>query len=146
MKNYILCLYVSLFAMVANAQIIKDKFPRLLCSKALPLQQIGGPQVVLDPLLVYQVCINPKASDNKNPAVAKHLVGLVKVTNNSKRVYTLMVYYFWKGNQVNTKVVAIQPAGMKIYDFNLTAKAGKENENPSVEVRSENTKKILKLK
>ena len=137
MKNYILCLSVCLFAMAANAQIIKDNFPRLVCSKALPLQQIGGPQVVLDPLLVYQVCIDPNASDDKNPAVAKHLVGLVKVSNNSKRVYTLMVYYFWKGNQVNTKVVSIQPNGSQLYQFNLRAKPKKENENISVEVRCE---------
>ena len=146
MKKYIFLLCIVLFVVKTNAQKIPIKPLNIACNKPQPLQQIGGSRVVKDPLLAYQLCVDTIASDNKNPAVAKHLVGLVKVTNNSKRVYTLMVYYFWKGNQVNTKVVAIQPAGMKIYDFNLTAKAGKENENPSVEVRSENTKKILKLK
>ena len=93
--------------------------------------------MVKDPLLTYQLCVDTIASDNKNPAVAKHLVGLVKVSNNSKRVYTLMVYYFWKGNQVNTKVVSIQPKGSQLYPFNLKVKLNKENENILVEVRCE---------
>ena len=131
--------------MNSNAQIIKEKYSKVVCNTALPLQQIGGPRVVLDNLLVYQVCIDVKASDNANPQLAKHLVGAVKVSNNSKSTYQVRVYYFWKGNQVNTKLVKIKPNGYQLYPFNLLAKKGKEGENILVEVRSENTKKILSV-
>ena len=137
MKKYIFLLCIVLFVVKTNAQKIPIKPLNITCNKPQPLQQIGGSRVVKDPLLTYQLCVDTIASDNKNPAVAKHLVGLVKVSNNSKRVYTLMVYYFWKGNQVNTKVVSIQPKGSQLYPFNLKVKLNKENENILVEVRCE---------
>ena len=137
MKKYIFLLCIVLFVVKTNAQKIPIKPLNIACNKPQPLQQIGGSRVVKDPLLTYQLCVDTIASDNKNPSVAKHLVGLVNVSNNSKRVYTLMVYYFWKGNQVNTKVVSIQPNGSQLYPFTLKAKPKKENENILVEVRCE---------
>ena len=144
MKTNILLLSICLFSLNTYGQMIKVKPQKVVCSDAMPLQQIGGQRVVLDPLLVYQVCIDANASDNKNPQVAKRLVGAIKVTNNSKNIYQVKVYYFWKGNQINTELTLIKPSSTQLYNFSLTARAGKENENISVEVRSENTKKIIK--
>jgi hypothetical protein len=144
MKNVIFLISINLFVTNINAQI---KIPSLktVCNNPLPMQQIGGPRVILDSLLVYQICIDGKASDNKNPIQAKHLVGAVKVSNNSKSIYQVRVYYFWKGNQITTKLTIIKPKETQLYPFDMTVRRGKESENTMIEVRSDQTKKITKF-
>ena len=137
MKKYIFLICIVLFAVKTDAQRIPIKPLNIVCSKVQPLQQIGGPRAVADSLLIYQVCVDTIASDNENPRVAKHLVGFIKVINNSKRGYGVMVYYFWKGNQVNTPVTYIKPGSFQLYKINLQAKPKKENQSSNVEVRCE---------
>ena len=144
MKLFICFLCTSLLATHITAQI-KESPLRPICNDAVPLQQIGGSRVILDPLLVYELCIDSKESDNKNPVVAKHLVGAVKVSNNSESHYQVRVYYFWKGNQITTKLTVIKPKGTQLYPFDMTARRGKENESTMVEVRSDQTKKLLRF-
>ncbi len=136
--------FIVLFFIVLAAQTHAQQKLKIVCGPPVPLQQIGGPKVVLDPLLVYRVCIDTAASDNAAPQLARHLVGVIEVANNSKYLYQLRVYFFWKGNQVTAKLHRIKSKGTQLYRFNLRAKPGKENENSYVEVRSDQVKKSQK--
>jgi hypothetical protein len=151
MKNIILLsltmfVYFKGYAQIDLKKTAKNRVPEksfvaTKCSQQEALAQVGGPEVVLDPKLTFQLCIKTGNgfSDKVDPKFANHLVGYIKVYNHQGMKYQVGVYYFWKGNQINTTLQTIKPNSSIVLSFDMTAIKGKEGENSSVEVRSQNT-------